>query len=112
MQALMTMMMGASRDKPVKQIIAPAARWGMVVEKPAGDEQPGVVVKEVHAGSAAAAAGIQAGDRLLSLDSRWTDSVNECYQAAAHVPAGTAARVVLQRGGKELVVTVKPASGL
>jgi hypothetical protein len=111
MQLMMTMLLGA-RDKPAKQVIAPAGQWGMVVAKAAGDEEAGVTVKEVLAGGAAAAAGLKAGDRLLTLDGRWTDSVTECYSAAAHAKPGAAVRVTVKRGDKEIELSVKPAAGL
>ncbi|HXG11690.1 MAG TPA: aspartyl protease family protein [Gemmataceae bacterium] len=111
-QALMTMLLAGGRDKPAKQVIAPAAQWGMVVDKAPGEEEAGVTIKEVFPGSAADAAGLRAGDRLLTLDGRWTDSINECYSAAAHVKPGAAVKVTVQRGGAAMELTVKPASGL
>ena len=64
------------------------------------------------AGSPAAAAGLKAGDRLLTLEGRWTDTVADCYLAASFVQPGTSARLVVLRGGKEMELTVKVASGL
>ena len=69
-------------------------------------------MKEVRPGSAAAAAGLRAGDRLLTLDGRWTDSVADCYQAAEAVTPGQAAEVVLRRDGKEVKRTVTPTEGM
>jgi len=69
-------------------------------------------VKEVFAGSAAADAGLKAGDRLLTLDGRWTDSVVDTFTAAGLVKPGRAAVVVVKRDGKEVKLTVKPAAGL
>jgi S1-C subfamily serine protease len=57
-------------------------------------------------------AGIQAGDRLLTLDGRWTDSVTDCYTAAGHVKPGSAVKVVVRREGSEKELTVKPTFGL
>jgi hypothetical protein len=109
MQQMMASLM--KRDKPVTTVLAPASQWGFKVHKDANDEEAGVTIKEVLTGSAAAAAGLQAGDRLLTLDDRWTDSVAECYAAAGHVKPGTAVKVAVKRKGKEMVLTVKPASG-
>ena len=53
-------------------------------------------------------AGLRTGDRLLSLDDHWTDSVVDCYTAAEHVKPGTAARARIQRGGQELDLTLTP----
>jgi predicted aspartyl protease len=100
------------QERKTRIVLAPAGQWGMRVHKEAGDEQPGVMVKEVLEGSAAAAAGLKVGDRLLTLDSRWTDSVADCYQAASRVPPGTAARLVLVRDGKEVELTLKVQAGL
>jgi hypothetical protein len=99
------------RGKPVTRVLAPAAQWGFRVHKDARDEEAGVTIKEVLTGSAAAAAGLQPDDRLLTLDDRWTDSVAECYDAAGRVKAGTAVKVSVKRKGKEMILTVKPASG-
>jgi S1-C subfamily serine protease len=93
-------------------VVAPAAQWGLIVTKESGDDKPGVTIKEVRPGTPAAAAGLKAGDRLLTLDSRWTDSVAECFAAASQIKAGTAVPAVIKRDGKEMEVTVKPAAGL
>jgi hypothetical protein len=98
--------------KPPRRVQAPAAQWGLVVTKMPGDDEAGVTLKEVLAGSAASAAGLQAGDRLLTLDGRWTDSVADCYAAASHVKPGTAVTVVVRRTSRELELTVKPTFGL
>ncbi len=110
MQAMMTAMMDASSDEP--KVLAPAAQWGLVAAKAADDSDAGVTIKEVLAGSPAAAAHLQAGDRLLTLDGRWTDSLVDLYTAAGHVKPGETVAVVVKRDGKELTLKVKPASGL
>jgi hypothetical protein len=108
MQAMMIALM---TDPPAEKMVAPAGQWG-ILAKEAGDDEAGVVVKEVLAGSAAAAAGIKAGDRLLTLDGRWTDTLVDLYTAAGSVKAGTTVEVTIRRDGKEKVLKVKPASGL
>ena len=104
-----TMMQG--KAQPPK-ILAPAGQWGLVVNKPSDDEDAGVDIKVVHPDSPAASAGLKVGDRLLTLDGRWTDSVNDCYTAASYVKPNRSAKVVVKRGEKELELTVKPRSGL
>jgi len=94
-----------------KKVLAPAGQWGFSVAKDTGDEAAGVTVKEVFPSSAAAQAGLKAGDRLLRIDGRWTDSVVDCYQAASLVRPGTAARLTLLRDGKEVEMTVKVGTG-
>src|SRR5262249_20952487 len=98
----------AAGGKPGPRMLVPAGAGGMVVDKDARDEAAGVAIKEIMPGSAAAVAGLRAGDRLLTLDDRWTDSVTDCYEAAAQVKSGTATAVVVERGGKKLQLTVKP----
>lgn len=99
-------------EKPVNERLAPAALWGFTVAKKSEDEQPGVAIQKVLPEGAAAQAGLQAGDRLLSLDGRWTDSVTDCYRAARYVKPGMEVRIVIQRQGKEMELTVKPSPGL
>jgi hypothetical protein len=113
MEAMMATVMGLMmRDKPAPRVLTASASWGMVVAKDDGDEEAGVTIKKVLPGGPAAAAGLKAGDRLLTLDGRWTDSVADCYAAAARVKPGTAAEVQIQRSGKDEKRTVTPTSGL
>ena len=85
---------------------------GIRVEKAKGDGADGVAVKEVMADSPAAAAGFKAGDRLLTLDGRWTDTVNDCYIAASMVRPGTATRASVLRDGKKLQLKLTVRAGL
>jgi membrane-associated protease RseP (regulator of RpoE activity) len=94
------------------KVLAPAAQWGIVAAKKKGDEEAGVDVTAVREGSPAAAAGVKAGDRLLTLDGRWTDSLVDLYTAAGYVKPGATAAVVVKRDGKEVTLKVKPAAGL
>jgi len=101
-----------NKKEPPAQVFVPAAQWGLRVAKAEGDDEAGVAIKEVMPGGAAAAAGLKAGDRLLTLDDRWTDSVLDCYVAVSAIKPGTAVKVTVQRGGKEMAFTVRPKSGL
>lgn len=96
----------------VKKVLAPAGVLGIKVHKDADDAEPGVQIKEVFADSAAAKAGLQAGDRLLTLDERWTDSVADCYLAASRVNPAAPIRAVIRRDGKEMEVRVHVRPGL
>jgi hypothetical protein len=100
-------------DKSREQtVLAPAGVWGFRVGKKEGDTEPGVTVKSVLEGSPAAAAGLRAGDRLLTLAGRWTDTVADCYRAAGHARPGSAATLGIQRNGKEMELTVNVKAGL
>lgn len=110
MQAMMMAML--TKEKPSVRVLAPAALWGLVVTKEPSDEEAGVVVKAVLPDGPAAKAGMKAGDRLLTLDGRWTDTVADCYSAAALAKPGTEVGVVVRRDGKEKKLRVTPAAGL
>jgi PDZ domain/Aspartyl protease len=99
-----------SADQP--KVLAPAAHWGFVATKKEGDEDSGVDVKEVLPDSPAAKAGLKAGDRLLTVDHRWTDTLTDLYFAASLVKPGTMVPIVVKRGGKEVTLQVTPVSGL
>jgi hypothetical protein len=99
-------------EKKKAKVLAPAGQWGFSVAKEADDTEPGVNVKKVLAGSPVAAAGLKAGDRLLTLAGRWTDTVADTYAAASHVKPGMSARLVVKRDGKNVELTVKVQSGL
>jgi hypothetical protein len=109
-ESMMTQLLLGGPPQP--KVLSPAGQWGLVAHKPSGDEDPGVIVKEVLPGGAAAAAGLKPGDRLLTIDSRWTDTLADLFEAAGSVKPGTTVPVKIQRGGKEMEVKVKPLAGL
>jgi hypothetical protein len=113
MQDLMQTVMGSlGSSKPQPKVAAPAGLWGLEVTKDRADEDAGVDVKAVLTGGPAAAAGLKAGDRILTIDGRWTDSVPDTYQAASYVKPGRSVVVMVKRGGKEVKLTMAPATGL
>ena len=113
MEAMMaTVMALMTRDKPPTKVLSAAAQWGLVVSKDEDDEEDGVTIRDVMPGTAAAQAGLKAGDRLLTLDDRWTDSVADCYAAAAAVKPSATVKITIKRDGKDKALTITPASGL
>jgi membrane-associated protease RseP (regulator of RpoE activity) len=111
-QIQMTLASRMLSDPNKPRVVAAAGQWGLVARKAANDEEAGVTLTTVRPGSAAAAAGLKAGDRLLTLDGRWTDSLPDLYEAARHVKPGTTVPVRIKRDGKELELRVKPAAGM
>lgn len=95
-----------------EKVLAPGGLLGIKVHKDSGDTEPGVTVKTVYEGSPAALAGLKEGDRLLTLDSRWTDTPTDCHAAAALLTPGTPARAVVRREGREVEVRVEVRAGL
>jgi hypothetical protein len=110
MQKMLAKLLAAK--KATAKILAPAGVWGFSVHKEEGDTEPGVTVKTVLPKSPAEAAGLRPGDRLLTLDGRWTDSVVDCYRAAGHIRPGSSAQLAIRRDGKEMQLTVTVQSGL
>ncbi len=93
-------------------VVGPAALWGFTVDEASGDDGAGVTVTSVLAGSAAAEGGLKPGDRLLTLDGRWTDSLADTLRATSLVKPGRSVEVVVRRDGKEVKLTVTPVKGL
>ena len=112
MDGLMKKLMDAQNQSKDPAVIASAGLWGLVVDKDADDEADGVVVKDVLTGGAAASAGIQSGDRVLTIDGRWTDTLSDTVAATAKVHPGHEVVVVVKRGGRDVKLTVKPAKGV
>jgi hypothetical protein len=96
----------------MRKVLAPGGLLGLKVSKDADDQDAGVVVKAVFPGTPAAKAGFKAGDRLLTLDRRWTDSPTDCYAALSYVTPGMPIRAVVKRNGKEQELTVELRDGL
>lgn len=113
LQSVMASVFGGNPDGTRgKRVVAAQAIWGLVPAKAADDEQPGVTLEDILPGSAADVAGLKSGDRLLTLDGRWTDSVADCHAAAATVKPGVAVSVRLTRAGRPLTLEVRPRTGL
>lgn len=111
MANLMRMMM-STRGKPLQITMGSHGVWGFTAGKTDQDEEDGVEISHVFAGSSAAAAGLKPGDRLLVLDGTWTDTVQDCYRAAGKVKPGRAASLKIRREGKEMALTMTPRPGL
>ena len=110
MQSLMMQLM-AGGDQSAK-VLTPAAQWGLTAQKQAGDDEAGVDVRTVLSGSAAAEAGLKAGDRLLTLDGRWSDSLADLYEIASHLKPGETVPMRIQRAGKEMELKITLRAGL
>jgi hypothetical protein len=110
MQMMMTLMFPSLNDLERVPVLHPKGLLGLRVEK-AGDEEAGVVIREVYSGSPAAKAGVKVGDRLLTIDRRWTDSVNDCYEAARDFRPGRDAELEIRRDGKKQTLKVRVAAG-
>lgn len=110
MQSMMKMLTGSQKNEP--KIATPNGTWGITLKKDQSDEDAGVTIASVAADSPAASAGMKEGDRLLTIDGRWTDSIPDAYLAASFVKIGKPVAVVISRDGKEVTLQLTPAKGL
>jgi hypothetical protein len=102
----------AAANGAAPKVYAPAGLWGLTVEKPAGDDEAGVIVKAIADVCSAAKAGLKVGDRVLTIDGRWTDSLADAALAAGYIKPGRTVEVKYIRDGKERTTQVTPANGL
>jgi membrane-associated protease RseP (regulator of RpoE activity) len=103
-------MMGPKVAK--RRVLAPLGVWGLRLgEATGGVESLGVPIAGVDPDSPASAAGLLKGDVITSIDGRWTASAIDVFAAAADVPAGQPATVLLLRQGQEMSLDVTPADG-
>ena len=112
MKTIMNLMLASRADRDKAKVLAPAGILGIRVEKSKEDEEPGVTVAEVFAGSAAAASGFKKDDRLLTLDGRWTDSIEDCYFAASRLQPGARVRAEVLRAGKKVELSIQLRQGV
>jgi len=112
MESMMKMLLGGAEGNGKPKVAGAAGQWGIEVDKDANDEDAGVTIKNVMPGGSAEKAGLKTGDRLLTIDGRWTDTIADTYRAAGYAKPGTAAPIVIKRDGKELKLSVTPANGL
>lgn len=106
---MMQLMMGG--DQTAK-LLSPAAQWGLKAAKKADDEEAGVDIKTVLSDSAAAEAGLKTGDRLLTVDGRWTDSLADLFDIASHLKPGATIPLGIKREGAAMELKIKLRTGL
>jgi membrane-associated protease RseP (regulator of RpoE activity) len=93
-------------------VLAPSGLWGFRLGKPTGGlDSPGVPIIEVYPGSAAARSGLRPGDILITLNGRWTTSIEDVFHAAVDIKPGQEAAVVIRRDGKDQALTIHPSDG-
>lgn len=110
MDSLMATMMNPPKDRT--KILIPSAQWGFAADKGTSDSADGLDVNQVLKGSPADKAGLKVGDRLMTIDSRWTDTVADLFEAAGHVKPGTTVPIRIKRDGKQLELIITPRAGL
>ena len=90
--------------QPPDRPVSVGRRLG-AVPVPAGPGEP-VVVERIEAGSPAERAGVEPGDRILSLDGIPVESIYDYVRALQRSVPGGAARLVVERDGRPLELNV------
>lgn len=112
MTRMMSVLMAPRSERERPKVLAPSGLLGIQVAQDQGADQEGVQITAVFAGSAAEEAGIKVGDRLLTLDGRWTDSVADCYFAASRVRPGSRVTAEVLRDGAKRRVQLEIRPGI
>ena len=81
---------------------------GVTVE----DREGHLIVGEVLSGSAAASAGIEPGDEILSLDGESVGTIQELRAAVERAMAGGAFEVEVRRDGRRVTLDIDPPSSV
>lgn len=95
---------------PVKVVVPRATAIGIRVDTPpaAGTSPPVCRIAEVAAGTPAEAAGLRAGDVLVSLGAYWLFSPADLAAALSSADPGGPLTAVVVRDGQTLELTVRP----
>jgi PDZ domain/Aspartyl protease len=112
MQIMMRKMMAPKSVRETPSILAPAGLLGLRVGKSPADDDAGVDVTHVLSDSPAATAGFKSGDRLMSIDGRWTDSVEDLFLASSQIRPGSPVTAEVVRDGKKMHLKVTLRAGL
>ena len=93
-----------------KRVLTPAGLWGLTLGDSVGDGA-GVLIRTVRPQSPAAIAELLPGDVVTGIDGRWTATPADAYAAAQGIEGAEPVAVVVQRGGAERTIMVRPAVG-
>jgi hypothetical protein len=100
--------------RQAEEVRVPRGALGLILA-PAGDGKGGVRVAKVLEGSAAAKAGVRAGDRLVRVAGRKVDGTDAAREAAAKVRPGEVIVLAVRRGdgagGEEILLTLTAGEG-
>ena len=110
LQDMMKSLMSATERNEPRTLLA-GGLWGFNIDKDKGDDEAGVTVKKVFAEGAASSGGLEVGDRILTIDGRWTDTIADTFLATSLVKPGKPVTVVVRRGKDEKKLTVTPTKG-
>ena len=111
MQSMMKIMTKSIKEAERIPVHGPKGMLGMRVGKAKDDGEPGIDIEEVFEAGPAAKAGLKVGDRLLTINGRWTDQVADCFEAMTFAQPAAAVRLEIVRAGKKQVLRAEPTTG-
>jgi len=111
MSKIMETMLAPKSAKGKTKVLAPGGLLGVRPAKEASDAEAGINLEHVYADSPAAKAGLKSGDRLLTLDHRWTDSIQDLFIALSKADTSLPLAAEILRDGTAMKLEVKLAAG-
>ena len=97
-------------DQQGPRVVGGEGLWGFQTAI-GGDGKSGVEVRSVVADGPAAKAGLKVGDRVVTVEGRWTDTLGDLALATASVKPGRTAEFVVRRGAEMVMLKCVPVAG-
>lgn len=108
-KAMMDRMMGNNKNR---ETLCSKGVWGFEVQKLETDTGDGLDIISVAPGSVIAKAGLKKGDRILSLNNIWTDSLEDLFYASSKSIANEQSKLKILRNNETKTLVVIPANGI
>ena len=97
--------------KQPEDTLEPQGLLGLVLGESENPNEPRIEIVRVWPGSGAEKAGLQAGDRLVSIGQRTANSLQTVHEAMAQTKVGDEISLVVKRGPETRTFQVKAGSG-
>lgn len=108
-KAMMDRMMSNSKNR---ETLCSKGVWGFEVQKLETDIGDGLEIISVTPGSVMAKAGVKKGDRILSLNYIWTDSLEDLFYASSKSIANQQSKLKILRNNEIKTLVAIPANGI
>ncbi len=95
-----------------RETLCPKGIWGFEVQKLGNDTADGLNIISVAPESAMAKAGLKKGDRILSLNNIWTDSLEDLFYASSKSIANKQSKIKILSDNEIKTIAVIPANGI
>jgi len=95
-----------------REILCSKGIWGFEVQKLETDTADGLSIISIVPNSVMAKAGIKKGDRILSLNNIWTDSLEDLFYASSKSIANKQSKLQILSNNEIKMVDIIPANGI